>query len=138
MGTERETFVDRREGETLVNVVIGVVVGTVASMVLPIGAQFAAGGISGYLQRGSLGSVAMVGAVAGFLSALPGVLLAGLVVVPMFLLPLLGAGAGGDGGFLLMGGFSLVVLLFVAVVGLVSVAVVGALGGVIGGMLADS
>jgi hypothetical protein len=138
MSSEHGSFVDSREGGTLGNVLIGAVVGTVVSIVLPIGAQFAAGGISGYLQRGSMGSVAMAGGLAGFLSALPGTLLAGLFVLPMFVLPLLGAGAGGDGGFLLMGGFSIVIFLFVAVVGLVSVVAVGALGGVIGGMLADS
>lgn len=135
MSQNLASFVASREGQTWGNVLIGAVVGLVVSSMAPILAQFAGGATAGYLQRGTGRSVALVGAAAGLLSALPGLLFAALVVVPFFLMPTLSGAPSGD--FLFVSGASLALLAFVGVTAFVVSVMVGGLGGVLGAIVAE-
>lgn len=132
MGTERQSFLQRRKGDTRINVLLG----AGAGFWLPILGQLIAGGISGYLQQEGPVPGARIGAIAGIASALPGLLFGGLFTVPAIVLPLLGGDA--TGGFEFTTLFVLINTVFVGIAGLAVSAIVGTFGGFVGAALFES
>lgn len=119
------------EGNTFMNAVIGAIVTIVTSPLLPL-APLAGGVVSGYLQGGDTRSGMTVGAISGLIAYIP----------LFFILLLLGNIfafflAGGGPGPAVVGGAGLVVIIFIAIVGLVYVVVLGLVGGFIGTYLND-
>lgn len=133
MATQQQSFVEKRRGDTWVNVLIGAVAAFAGSSFLPIGAQFLGAGVAGYLQDTTRTDGAKVGAIAAALSSIPGLAIAFLVFIPFVLLPLLG----GDLAFGAISGVLLLVVVAIVVGGVLASAVVGAAGGYLGAMVAE-
>lgn len=112
------------EGETLKNAGIGAAVSIVLFFLLL--SPVLGGAVAGYLQRGDGAEGARVGALSGLIAAVPGTLLAVLVVSVFTVAP-----PGGGG----MGFFAVVVLGSLLVVGLYGAAL-GAVGGLVGAYVA--
>jgi len=117
------------ESDTLVNALVGAVVSVVLA-VLPF-SPVLGGAVAGYLQRGDTNGGARVGGISGALAAIPLFLLAALVVAVASFVTIAPAGVPRSG--LIAAAIFAVAVLVVALytVGL------GALGGVLGVMLAD-
>lgn len=97
------------QGDTLVNAVIGAVVTTVLSPILPFSPVFG-GAIAGYLQGGDRSDGLRIGAISGCVAFIPAVLLAGVAF--LFILPFfIGVGGGEALGFGLFSGFIVLVIL---------------------------
>ena len=110
------------ESNTLVNALLGAVVTIVTAPLLPLAALFG-GGVAGYLERGTVGEGAAVGALSGAIAAIPAFLVVWIVVAVLAL-----------GGLELFGFASIVGgLVFVGVLGYLVVA--GAVGGALGAYL---
>jgi uncharacterized BrkB/YihY/UPF0761 family membrane protein len=128
MATGQRSFVDKRRGDTVINVIIGAVVAVVLSSFMPLLAQVIGGAIAGYLQQESRSQGAKVGAIANVLASIPAILLV-LLFVPFL-------GVFFLGGDLALGAFFSGVGLIVIAAGILfaiaSAAVVGALGGYLG------
>lgn len=132
MATKGRSVSTQRGGNTLVNVLIGAGVALVLSMVAPMLGQVVGGGVAGYLQKEGETAGAKVGGIAGLVSAIPGLLLAGLVIIPFVFLPLLG---GDLAGFAIFSGVGLVFLLVIAASSILFSGILGAVGGYVGAML---
>jgi hypothetical protein len=114
--------VETGESNTLLNALLGAVVTIVTAPLLPLAALFG-GGVAGYLERGTVGEGAAVGALSGAIAAIPAFLVVWIVVAVLAL-----------GGLELFGFASIVGgLVFVGVLGYLVVA--GAVGGALGAYL---
>jgi hypothetical protein len=126
---QEQTFVDRRQGDTLINAIIGAIVSVVLSFT---GVGIILGGVAaGYLQNRGKGAGVKVGGLSGLIAAIPAFL---VITLAFGSLSLFSLGAGGSGAFFGFGFLALVVLIFVAIV----FVGMGALGGLVGGVLADN
>lgn len=105
------SFVEKREGDTWFNAVLGAVVAYVVSVTVVGGvvASFVGGATAGYLQQGTRTEGAKVGAISGVVSAIP-LVLGALVFLVFLAVGLLDVGARGLLGFGVAG--VLAVLLF--------------------------
>jgi len=131
--TER-SFVEKREGDTWINAVLGAVLAYVVSVTVVGGvvASFVGGAAAGYLQQGTRTESAKVGALSGVISALP--LIPGVLpFLGVLGIGLLEVGARGLFGFGLAGEFTFLFLLF----GVAFLYIVGlsAAGGYVGAIL---
>lgn len=138
MASEQRSFVDKRAGDTVINVVLGAVVALAVSMVFPMIGQALGGGVSGYLQQQGRRTGGKLGAIAAVLSGIPALIFVALVFIPFVFLPLLGAGSGAEGdlaAFSVISGTFLVVAVGGLLFSLVTAAVFGAVGGYVGAML---
>jgi len=131
MATRQRSFVDKRRGDTVLNVIIGAVIAVVLSSFVPLLAQVIGGAVSGYLQQEGRMQGAKVGAIANLIASLPAILLFLLIV------PFLGVFfLGGDLAVgTLFSGLGLVVIVAGILFTAVSAAVVGALGGLLGAVM---
>jgi hypothetical protein len=129
-GRQRPSFVERRQGDTLLNAVIGAAAGFVLSFT-GVGVILG-GGVAGYLQNEGKGAGAKVGALSGALGVLPTLALLALVAgwIGGLGIGVTGIGLGSGAAF---GGAVALVLLVV----FLFVVVLSALGGFVGGLLAD-
>jgi hypothetical protein len=127
---QERSFVEKREGDTLINALIGAVASVLLSFT---GVGIILGGaIAGYLQNRGGGGGAKVGAISGLIAAIPAFF---VITIVFGGLGLFGAGASGEVGIgAFFGGLAIFVLLFVVVI-LVGM---GGLGGLIGGILANN
>ena len=113
------------EGDTLLNAVIGAAVTVVLSFtgVSPL----LGGGVAGYLQRGTRGDGARVGALAGAIALVPFLFFVILGVGFFAMVPMMGGGGG------MLGGPELLVVLLVGIpLGIIWNVGLGAAGGFIG------
>lgn len=131
MATQQTTFVDRRRGDTLVNILIGALVAFLLSSFVPLLAQILGGGVAGYLQQEGRTQGAKVGAIANLLSSIPGIAMLLLFVPFVFLFFLGGDLAMGA----LLSGLGLVVILGIIVFAAVTAAILGAFGGYVGAVV---
>lgn len=127
-GRQRPSFVERRQGDTLLNAVIGAAAGFVLSFT-GVGVILG-GGVAGYLQNEGKGAGAKVGAISGALAAIPAFLLVSIVIGSI---GAIGVGAGELGFGALFGGVAIVFLMFALVIAVG----LSALGGYVGGAIAD-
>lgn len=131
MATGQRSFVDKRRGDTVINVLIGALVGFVLSSFAPFVAQVVGGAVAGYLQQEGRGQGAKVGAIANLLSSIPGIA-ALFLVLPFAFVFLLGndlaVGA-------LLSGLGVVTVLGLVVASAAFAALVGAVGGYVGAAL---
>lgn len=111
------------ESNSLMNALHGAVVILITSPLLPFAAIFG-GGVSGYLQRGSVKEGARVGAIAGVIAAVP-MFAVGWILLGVFVLGMPGIPFGPTS--------SVAVIFFAGVVGYFGGA--GALGGALGSYL---
>lgn len=122
------SFVERRQGDTLLNALIGAAVGFLLSFT-GVGVVLG-GGVAGYLQNEGKAAGVKVGALSGTIGALPALALLALVAG---WIGGLGIGIGEFGASAAFGGAAALVLLIV----LLFAAGLAALGGFVGGLLAD-
>lgn len=122
-----DSFVERRRGDTLINVVIGGVVSFVAASAIPFVGFVIGGGVSGYLQNQGRWAGAKVGTFAALATGVPGAILYFFIIMPYVGFNVLTTS--GMGSKLLGGIFAVGVVLFV-----IAAIVSGILGG-IGGYL---
>lgn len=125
---QRRAGVDGRVGSFRANAITGAVAALVFSFV-PF-SQALGGAVAGYLEHGVSGKSTRAGAASGVVGVLPA-----LVIVPFVLVGISnGAGAIGEQGLtLFVGGIVLAALVF----GTALAAGLGALGGYVGGAMAD-
>lgn len=133
MGTrtprQEPSFVERRQGDTLINAIIGAAAGFVLSFT---GVGVILGGaVAGYLQNEGKSAGAKVGAISGAIAAIPAFLIISIVFGSI---GAFGVGAGELGVGAFFGGLAIFILIFV----LVLVVGMSALGGFVGGAIADS
>lgn len=113
------------EGDTLINAAIGAVANLILSSFIPFAPVFG-GALAGYLQGGNQPEGIRVGAIAGALALIPG-LLFGFLVLSIFV-----PAMAGESGVIGLAAFGIVGIVIVAAIAVLYLVGLSALGGLIG------